>query len=277
VKNVPWHLYRGDLLADGDIPEDNSVEPEAVAGGAREGLGGIVVKMRAPPPRSFQIRKEDAEKHGYSRGCAGCSSWFRGLGRQPHSVECRARFEKLLKDDARFQNALRRKEEYDERVRERAAKKARRGEEERSGGQRRQHEGGGEEQRRPEQPRPQVQEGGASSSSGAAAPRRSEMPAVPPSAGAEGGMVVEASHPPPEAWDDLLRRVKKPKTGEHMDVSEVECWCKDLLAEVARTPSVPDDEIHEARAEIIEMINAKLWSTERRVLEDLGMPYARAA
>jgi hypothetical protein len=168
VKNVPWHLYRGDLLADGDIPEDNSVEPEAVAGGAREGLGGggIVVKVRAPPPRSFQIRKEDAEKHGYSRGCSGCSSWFRGLGRQPHSPECRARFEKLLKDDARFQNAQRRKEEYDERVRERAAKKARKVEEERAGGQRRQHEGGGEEQRRPEQPRPQVQEGGASSSGG---------------------------------------------------------------------------------------------------------------
>jgi hypothetical protein len=47
-----------------------------------------------------------------------------------------------------------------------------------------------------------------------------------------------------------------------MDVATVECWCKDLLAEVARSPIVPDDEINEARAEIIEMITAKLWSSE---------------
>jgi hypothetical protein len=263
VKNVPWHLYRGDLLADGDIPEDNAVEPEPAVAGAREGQAGIVVKMRAPPPRSFQIRKEDAEKHGYSRGCAGCSSWFRGLGRQPHSVECRARFEKLLKDDARFQNALRRKEEYDEKVRERAAKRAKKSEEEGAGGQRRRHEGAAEgEQRRPEQPRPQVQEGGSSSSGGAAA----SSTAVPLPVGAEGGMEVDPPQPrrvEEGPWEDLLRRVKKQKTGdEDMDIAAVEAWCKDLLAEWSRSPQAPEDEVHEARAEIMEMIAAKLWSSE---------------
>jgi hypothetical protein len=263
VKNVPWHLYRGDSLADGDIPEDNAVEPEPVVAGARDGQAGVVVKMKAPPPRSFQIRKEDAEKHGYSRGCAGCSSWFRGLGRQPHSVECRARFEKLLKDDARFQNAMRRKEEYDEKVRERAAKKAKKSEGEAGGGQRRQREGEAEEeQRRPEQPRPDVQEGGSSSSAGAADP----SPAVLPPVGAEGGMEVDPPQPRREEggpWEDLLRRVKRQKTeDEDMSIEVVEAWCQDLLAEWSRSPQGPDDEIDESRAEIMEMITAKLWSSE---------------
>jgi hypothetical protein len=250
VKHVPWHLYREDPQADGDIPEDNAVEPEALPQTSRGNSSGIVIKVRSLPPRSFQIRKEDAEKHGYSRGCAGCSSWFRGLGRQPHSEQCRARFEQLLKDDARFQNAQRRKQEFEQKIQEKAAKKAKKAEEEREAGRRREREGDQEVQRRPEQPRPQVQEGGASSSNGAGA-------------GTEGGMEVEPARPrPADAWEDLLRRVKKPKTDEPMDVSAVECWCKDLLSEVARAPLVPDDEIHEARAEIIEMINAKLWSSE---------------
>ena len=33
-----------------------------------------------------------------TRGCAGCSSWFKGLSRQPHSEKCRARFKDLLKN-----------------------------------------------------------------------------------------------------------------------------------------------------------------------------------
>jgi hypothetical protein len=246
-------------LADGDIPEDNAVEPEAVERGARDGLGGITVKMRTPPPRDFQIRKEDAEKHGYTRGCPGCSSWFRGLGRQPHSAACRARFEVLLKDEARFQNAQRRKQEYEARVQEKAAKKARKNEDEaRGAGQRREREGDEEVQRRPEQPRPQVQEGGSSSSSGG------DGAAVLPGAQAEGGMEVEQPLPPPrpDSWEDLIRRVKKPRTDEPMSVAEVEMWCQDLLGELARSPPVPEDEVHEARAEIIEMISAKLWSSE---------------
>jgi hypothetical protein len=141
VKHVPWHLYRGDSQADGDIPEDNAVEPEILPETSRGDSSGIVVTMKAVPPRDFQIRKEDAEKHGYTRGCAGCSSWFRGLGRQPHSVQCRARFEKLLKDDARFQNAQRRKQEYDQKIQEKAAKKAKKTQEEQAAGRRRERDG----------------------------------------------------------------------------------------------------------------------------------------
>ena len=134
VRYVPWNLYKDDDQADGEIPEEQLVEPGQAGGGdeREEGLEqagdagqAIVVKTRKAPPRAFQIRREDAEKHGYTRGCAGCSSWFRGMARQPHSPECRARFETLLKDQSKFQNAERKKKEYEERIREKAAKKAR--------------------------------------------------------------------------------------------------------------------------------------------------------
>ena len=56
-------------------------------------LGALVfVNTRESAPREFYITQEDAEKHGYTRGCAGCFSFTRGLGRQPHSDECRERF-----------------------------------------------------------------------------------------------------------------------------------------------------------------------------------------
>ncbi len=54
-------------------------EPEEKGEGV-EG-GAVEVKMKEVKPREFQIRKEDAEKHGYTQGCAGCSSWLRGLVR----------------------------------------------------------------------------------------------------------------------------------------------------------------------------------------------------
>ena len=89
VRNVPWHRYNDQHDADGDIPEEKAVEPREPETEKLEPM--MVIKTWQPPPRAFQIRKEDAEKHGYTRGCAGCSSWFRGLGRQPHSDVCRTR------------------------------------------------------------------------------------------------------------------------------------------------------------------------------------------
>ena len=74
----------------------------------------VFVNTREKEPREFYISKADAEKHGYTRGCGGCSSWFRGLGRQPHTEECRKRFENLMKDEAKVKNAKRRMEEYEE-------------------------------------------------------------------------------------------------------------------------------------------------------------------
>ena len=91
LRNVPWHLYKDQLDADGDIPEEKAVE-SAVREGPLGAPPAMVIRTRKLPPRAFQIRKEDAEQHGYTLGCAGCSSWFRGLGRQPHTPECRSRF-----------------------------------------------------------------------------------------------------------------------------------------------------------------------------------------
>ncbi len=76
----------------------------------------VAVKTRQVALRAFQIRREDAEKYGNTRGCIGCSSWFRGLGRQPHSDACRQKFAELRKDEARYQNAERRKHEFTEKM-----------------------------------------------------------------------------------------------------------------------------------------------------------------
>ena len=131
VRNVPWNRYKGQEDADGEVPyvdvEPEIKEPEAphsaqLPQSERE-VPPVVVKFRQPPPRAFQIRKEDADKHGYTRGCAGCSSWFRGLGRQPHTAACRDRFAEVLKNEARFKNALIRKEEFEEKIEKKRARK----------------------------------------------------------------------------------------------------------------------------------------------------------
>lgn len=64
----------------------------------------MYVDTRKPVPRDFYISKIDAEKHGYTRGCAGCPSWFRGLSRQPHNAQCRERFRNLMREDAKVRN-----------------------------------------------------------------------------------------------------------------------------------------------------------------------------
>ena len=73
----------------------------------------MFIETREKPPREFYIRKTDADKHGYTRGCGGCTSWFRGLARQPHSEECRQRFRELLKEDARVIGADERRKEFE--------------------------------------------------------------------------------------------------------------------------------------------------------------------
>ena len=85
--------------------------------------GPTIINTKAKAPREFYIKKEDAEKHGYTRGCGGCSSWFRGLGRQPHSEECRERFREIMKEDAKVKNAEERKRDFVEKIEERKKRK----------------------------------------------------------------------------------------------------------------------------------------------------------
>jgi hypothetical protein len=109
--------------ADGEVPEEKIAEEVEEKTNAAERQPSVIVKTRSVGPREFQIRKEDAEKHGYTRGCPGCSSWFRGLARQPHTEKCRSRFGELMKEDARVKNALKRKEKFDEKVAQRQERK----------------------------------------------------------------------------------------------------------------------------------------------------------
>ena len=127
VKFVPRHLHKDHPGADGDIPEEKVVDGKPVGLASEAHPPPVVVCTRKVPPRAFQIRKEDAERHGHTRGRPGCTSWFRGLGRQAHTPECRTRFAEALKGDARFQKAEAKRTEFEEKAMKRDEKKRRRG------------------------------------------------------------------------------------------------------------------------------------------------------
>ena len=110
VRRTLWNRYKDDSGADGDLPEK---VPQAVAPDVGPRGGIVFVETRDKIPRDFYIKKSDAEKHGYSRGCAGCSSWFRGLGRQPHTEACRERFRGLMHDEAKVQHAQQKRQEFE--------------------------------------------------------------------------------------------------------------------------------------------------------------------
>ena len=110
VKNVPWNKGDGEE-GDGEIPEEKLEE-----GSEREVKdGGVVyVNVRDPIPREFYIKQEDGVTHGYTRGCPGCSSWFKGKSRKPHSEKCRDRFRDVMEGEARVKNAEVRKKAFTE-------------------------------------------------------------------------------------------------------------------------------------------------------------------
>ena len=89
VNRAPWNHYKGDEYADGDVPEE--VTAEKVGPCINLGGGTVFIETREKPPREFYIKKTDADRHGYTRGCGGCSSWSRGLALQPHTEEGRNR------------------------------------------------------------------------------------------------------------------------------------------------------------------------------------------
>ena len=83
----------------------------------------MYIDVRSAPPRDFPISKADGEKHGFTRGCGGCSSWFKGLGRQKHNDACRERFRELLKEDKKMKNYEERLKEFEEREEAKRQKK----------------------------------------------------------------------------------------------------------------------------------------------------------
>ena len=132
MKHTPWKRYRGDPAEDGDIPEEKKMEvrrkalKEEMEEGERD---DELLKKKYVAPRSFKIGIEDARKHGFSRGCAECLSWSRGLARQPHTKECRERFETLMKGEAKVARAEEQKKEFERKVAARRDRKEEKGEE----------------------------------------------------------------------------------------------------------------------------------------------------
>ena len=123
-----WNRYKDDRGADGELPEEVRQEV-APALGPRGGSDVVFIETRSRAPRDFYIKKTDAELHGYTRGCGGCSSWFRGLGRQPHTEACRERFRTLMRDDAKVKLAQSRRDDFAARETERKRRKETRKEE----------------------------------------------------------------------------------------------------------------------------------------------------
>ena len=122
VKWAPWHLYRGDENADGEVPEGVEPAEDNREVERREGPE-IVIKTRDRIPRQFQIRKEDADKHGKTRGCPGCRSFYVGRAQQQHNLDCRKRSRDLLKDEARVKNAEVKIKEFEDRLLEKKRRK----------------------------------------------------------------------------------------------------------------------------------------------------------
>ena len=117
---APWNRYKDHGERDGDLPE--GVPPEEKKENLEKGPGKIYIDVRSKVPMEFPIQKADGKKHGFTKGCGGCSSWFRGLGKQDHTEVCRERFRKLLKDEKRLKNYEERLKEFEE---EQEAKKQR--------------------------------------------------------------------------------------------------------------------------------------------------------
>ena len=118
IKHVPWNKSGDDPNADGDMPEE--VEPPGAAGAS--GDGGVaaprvvLVNTRESMPKEFYIKRNDIEKHGVTKDCAGCRTMFHGGTRQNHSADCRERFRDLLKDESRVKRMLEKRKDFEEKT-----------------------------------------------------------------------------------------------------------------------------------------------------------------
>ena len=110
ITMVPWNRGGADKEADGDLPEfDVKKGPGRQL--TEEEMKDITTSEAPRLTHRAHLRKADFDKHGYTDRCAGCSAMLRGLHVQPHSRECRARMEEILKSDVRIKNAKARMQE----------------------------------------------------------------------------------------------------------------------------------------------------------------------
>ena len=100
--------------------------PAEEARETKEEVGKTVyLEVKSQVPRDFYLTTREIEKHRPTRGCGGCSSWFKGLGRQPHNDECRERFREAMKDEAKVKHAKEAREEFARRQEDKKKRKER--------------------------------------------------------------------------------------------------------------------------------------------------------
>ena len=126
VRRTMWNRFQGDEQADGEIPEGKAVESPPQEMKIDQAPQGLTIVTKRQVPKEFYITKQDSENHGYTRGCPGFGSWFRGVGKQPHMAECREKFRKLMSDDARVQLANQKRQRFAEEEQERKRREEKR-------------------------------------------------------------------------------------------------------------------------------------------------------
>ena len=135
VQHVPWNMGVDDADADGEIPDGPAEDAPLGENRSAEARGSgdpprvVVVNTRQVPPREFYIQKKDLEKHGHTRGCAGCRTMIQGGTRQAHTTECRERFRRVMQDDGKVQKMHEKRKEYEERMTKKEDKRKKKEEE----------------------------------------------------------------------------------------------------------------------------------------------------
>ena len=116
VKRPPWNQYKGDENADGEVPEEYLVTVDQQLSNS---TSNKVIYVQSRVPKDFSITMQDGKKYGFTKGCPGCSSYFRGT-KQSHNSACRQRFRSLFMEDAkrrlRVTDAEKRRKEFEEKI-----------------------------------------------------------------------------------------------------------------------------------------------------------------
>ena len=120
VRHVPWNKSGEDPDADGELPEAPQAPSAAAfaAAGSVDPPREIVVNTKETAPGEFCIKKKDVEAHGHTKDCPGCRTMFQGGTRQAHTLECRERFQHLIKDEEKVLRTREKRKEYEEKMEE---------------------------------------------------------------------------------------------------------------------------------------------------------------
>ena len=115
VKHPPWRTSDDDPNVDGEVPDITRMimTPRQ----KEEAKEEVIV------PRRMYLKKEDFERHGYTRDCLGCKALLMGARAVGHSAACRMWMEKQLEGTERSERARDKEFKFYEQVLEREDRK----------------------------------------------------------------------------------------------------------------------------------------------------------